>query len=99
MDRIGPALFVRQPQYAGAAHDKHLSALLSDFVHGERRHRSGHIENCLNALIVKPLSGERCGNVGLVLVVREDDLYGTPENFAAEVVDRHARGGELSPPQ
>ena len=73
--------------------------LLCDLIHGERGPRRGHIQDCLDALVVKPLSGERGGGVGLVLVVGEDDLYRTIRStFAAEVIDRHACGGDVSLP-
>ena len=96
MNRIGADSPIGQAPRRRAVQDEDLVALPGDFVHGERGRRTRDIEDRFNALIVEPLPGERSSNVWLVLMVGEDNLYRAPEHFAAEVVDRHARGRDAS---
>ena len=61
-------------------------------AHGEPHGRIGNVEDEVDALVLDPLPRDVGADVGLVLVVGEDDFDRPAQHLAAVILDRHARG-------
>jgi hypothetical protein len=61
-------------------------------AHGEPDGRIGNVEDDVDALVFNPLPGDVGADIGLVLVVGEDDFDRPAQHLAAVILDRHARG-------
>ena len=51
--------------------------------------RAGDVHDRIDMLVPEPVAGNRCGAVGAVLVVGDEDFNRRPEDTAAEILDRH----------
>ena len=61
-------------------------------AHGEPHGRIGNVEDDVDAVVLDPLPRDVGADVGLVLVVGEDDFDRPAQHLAAVILDRHARG-------
>ena len=62
------------------------------FAHGEPHGRIGKVEDDVDGVALDPLPRDVGADVGLVLVVGENDFDRPAQHLAAVILDRHARG-------
>jgi hypothetical protein len=72
--------------------------LLGDVQHGQRGRRCGHVEDRVHVILIEPFARLVGGDIGLVLVIDHHQFYLLAKYLAAEVVDRHLRGGGTTAP-
>ena len=75
--------------------DEHGFELAGQFLQREAGRGGAAARDHVDAAGFDPLAGLDHGNVGLVLVVRDNDLDGLAQHRAAEVIDRHAHRLDL----
>ena len=74
--------------------DEQFMFLVGDILHGQADRRDRHIEDQIDLLGVVPAPGNAGADVRLQLMVGRDQLDRLAERGAAEIVDRHLRGGD-----
>ena len=92
MEAVGRAGVASDPRGRGTHHNVDLLLFLRQLLHGERHRRGGELGDHVDTLGIIPAPGNRGGEIGLVLVVRSDDLDLLAEHLAAEILDRHPGG-------
>jgi len=79
---------------AGRVNDQQALALIGDVLDGKAHCRNRHVDNQVDLIAVVPLPRDAGGDVGLDLMIGGNDLDRLAQNRAAEVLDRHSRGGD-----
>ncbi|MEY9387837.1 hypothetical protein ABIF93_006094 [Bradyrhizobium japonicum] len=91
---VGRAFFAGQQHRAGARSDEDLVLLGAHAGDSERDRGVGDVEDRVHAVILVPAPGDADPDVGLVLVIRRDDLDGPAGGLSAIVFDRHFCGDD-----
>src|SRR5690606_9381496 len=89
---VGAALCIGQVGGCGAHDDERLLLLGSHTGHGQRGAGVGAADQHVDLLLIEPLAGARGGNVGLVLVVGNEELDLLAVDLAPHVLDGHPDG-------
>jgi hypothetical protein len=79
---------------SGEHHDP--LALPRDLLHGEGDRGDGNVDDRVDVFHVVPARRDRRADIGLVLVIGEDDLDRLAQHGAAEILRGHARGDHRS---
>ena len=92
MHGVGTARLVAQADRGRPVVDHDLVARLGDLAGCQRGGGCRHVVNHLDALIVEHVAGDIGGKIGLVQMIRRDDLDLATEHLATEILRRHLRG-------
>jgi len=91
LDRIGRAELAVEVGRSGRVRDEKLLLLAGDGLHRKADRRNRHVDDQIDLLGIVPAPRDCCADVGLQLMIADDDADGFAEHRAAEVVDRHLR--------
>ena len=89
VDRVGRARLARQVRARRARHQEGLALVPRDLVHGQGHRRVRHVGDQVDLVRVVPLPRDIGADVGLVLMIREDDLDLHALRRGAEVLHGH----------
>ena len=91
MHRVGTTGLVAEADRGGAVEHHDLVARLRDLAGRQGGRGRCHVKDHFDALIVEHVAGDTRGKVGLVEMIRRDDLDLAAEHLAAEIFRRHLR--------
>src|SRR5262245_39829850 len=95
--RVSPLNEIRRAEFSAEigrpsrGGDEHLVPLTCKCLNGDTDGRHRHIENNIDTVLIVPLARNVGADVGLVLMVAENDLDWFPENVASEFLDGELR--------
>ena len=74
--------------------DEQLLLFIGDVLHCEAHGGDRHVDDQVDLVDIVPASRDAAADVGLELVVADDEADRLAQHLAAEIVDRHLRGGD-----
>ena len=98
LHRIGRAELAVEVRGAGRVGDEQLLLVVGDVLYrkADRRHR--HVDDQIDLLDVIPAPRDAGADIRLELMVADDHGDRLAQHLAAEIVDRHLRGGDRALP-
>src|SRR5204862_3245468 len=74
--------------------DEQLLLVIGNVLHRKANRRHRNVDDQIDLVDIVPAPRDAAADVGLELVVADDDADRLAEYLAAEIVDRHLRGGD-----
>ena len=98
LHRVGTAELAVEIGGARGVGDEQFFLVVGDVLHrkADRRHR--HVDNEVDLLDIVPAPRDAGADIRLELMIADDHADRFAQHLAAEIVDRHLRGGDRSLP-
>src|SRR3569833_847116 len=79
---------------AGRMRDEQLLLLVGDVLYREADRGNRNVDDQIDLIDIVPTPRDAAADIRLELVVADDDADRLAQHLAAEIVDRHLRGGD-----
>jgi hypothetical protein len=91
LEAVGRAGLAGEVRGRRARHQENTLPFPGDFLHGQRHRGGRHVDDGVDVIDVDPLARDAGAEVGLVLVIRGNDLDRDAQHRSAEIFLRHVR--------